>query len=87
MSSFSLYPPAYIFYYLTRSPSVRQTFNAKYLGSLDFQPGDRVCGVYVVTSRSDNHVTLSLNAPESYKGPKMEGMIVVEVEDEEQQVE
>ena len=87
MSSFSRYPPAYILYYLTKSPSDRQTFNAKYLQSLDFQPGDRVCGVYVVSSRSNNRVTLLLDAPKSYKGPRMEGMIVVEVEYEGDEVE
>jgi hypothetical protein len=87
MSSFSRYPPAYILYYLTKSPSDRQTFNANYLRSLDFQPGDRVCGVYVVSATSCHHVTLSLDAPESYKGPKAEGMIVVEVEDEGEEVQ
>ncbi|KAF2658348.1 hypothetical protein K491DRAFT_593362 [Lophiostoma macrostomum CBS 122681] len=86
MSSFSRYPPAYILYFLTKSPYDRQTFNAEYLQSLDFKSGDRVCGVYVVSSRSNNRVTLSLDAPESYKGPNAEGMIVVEVEDRGEEV-
>ena len=80
MTAFAGYPPAYMLYYLCKSHEDRKTFDKKYLQGLDFEIGDRVCGVYVVGSRTDEQVVLDLDPPESYKGPKAEGMIVVEAE-------
>ncbi|KAJ3577876.1 hypothetical protein NPX13_g2692 [Xylaria arbuscula] len=56
-----------------------ETFSAEYLDACRFQPGDRVCGVYVVRSRvaSDDgeRVFLDLSAPEGWKGPVVTGVL------------
>jgi hypothetical protein len=82
MATFSKYPPAWGIWYLIEDSKDRSTFNSAYIRSLKFALGDRVCGVYVVSSRDAARITLDLNAPESYAGPLVEGMLVVEIKEE-----
>ncbi|KAF2247765.1 hypothetical protein BU26DRAFT_487481 [Trematosphaeria pertusa] len=82
MATFSRQPPAWGIWYLIKDAKDRGTFDSAYIRSLQFAPGDRVCGVYVVSSRDAERVTLALDAPESYSGPLVEGMLVVEVKEE-----
>jgi len=83
LATFSKYPPAWGIWYMVKNEQDRRTFNSAYIRSLDFTPGDRVCGVYVVRSRDTARMVLALDAPNSYAGPRVEGMLVVEVEEEE----
>jgi hypothetical protein len=83
MATFSRYPPAWGLWYLTKDAKDRDTFNPKHIRSLQFVPGDRVCGVYVVTARDRERVTLTLDAPESYVGPRAEGSLIVEIKEGE----
>jgi hypothetical protein len=82
MATFSRYPPAWGIWYLIKDSKDRSTFNSAYIRSLPFALGDRACGVYVVSSRDAARITLELNAPESYTGPLVEGMLVVEIKEE-----
>ncbi|ORY17404.1 hypothetical protein BCR34DRAFT_555363 [Clohesyomyces aquaticus] len=82
MSTFSSYLPAWAIWYCLSDLEDRQTFNRAYINSLPFEPGDRVCGVYVVESRDQRRVTLALNAPASYTGPIAHGVLVVEAKEE-----
>ncbi|CAG5154290.1 uncharacterized protein ALTATR162_LOCUS3546 [Alternaria atra] len=82
MATFSKRPPAWGIWYMIKDAKDRNTFNSAYIRSLQFVLGDRVCGVYVVTSRDKERITLTLDAPGSYKGPLVEGMLVVEVKEE-----
>lgn len=56
-----------------------ETFSAAYLDACRFQPGDRVCGVYVVRDRvaseGGERVFLDLSAPEGWKGPPVTGVL------------
>jgi hypothetical protein len=79
MTTFSRYPPAWGLWYLTKAAKDRETFKPTHIDSLQFVHGDRVCGVYVVTSKDEGRVTLSLTPPESYTGPAVEGLLIVEV--------
>ncbi|KAI0105904.1 hypothetical protein F4814DRAFT_455545 [Daldinia grandis] len=56
-----------------------RTFDAEYLAACRFRPGDRVCGVYVVRSRSRSkgRVVLDLAPPEGWTGPVVGGALVV----------
>ncbi|KAI1479230.1 hypothetical protein F4774DRAFT_382427 [Daldinia eschscholtzii] len=57
----------------------RRTFDAEYLSACRYRPGDRVCGVYVVRSRSRSkgRVVLDFAPPEGWKGPVVEGVLIV----------
>ncbi|KAI0377476.1 hypothetical protein F5Y04DRAFT_263970, partial [Hypomontagnella monticulosa] len=55
----------------------RRTFSAEYLDACKFQPGDRVCGVYVVRSRNGGRVVLDLSPPGGWKGPVVTGALDV----------
>jgi hypothetical protein len=83
MTTFSKSINTWGLYYLIRDPKERDTFNPAYLSALNFVPGDRVCGVYVVTSRERRRVTLTLDAPASYAGPLVDGLLVIEVKQEQ----
>jgi len=82
MAIFCTRPPAWGIWHMIKDAKDRESFNAAYIRSLRFAPGDRVCGVYVVTSRNGKRVTLTLDAPASYRGPSVEGLLVVEVKEE-----
>jgi len=86
MAIFSTRPPAWGIWHMIKDAKDRESFNAAYIRSLGFAPGDRVCGVYVVTSRDDERIALTLDAPASYKGPSVDGMLVVEVKEERQRI-
>jgi hypothetical protein len=85
MTAFTRTPPSYaIRRALSKSsPQVLASFDAKTIRDLSFRPGDRVCGVYVVSSRSPGRVVMDLDAPVEYSGPKVEGMLIVEVQFED----
>ena len=86
MTIFSTRPPAWGIWYMIKDAKDRASFNAVYIRSLRFLPRDRVCGVYVVTSREQERITLTLHAPASYKGPSVEGMLVVEVKEQRDKI-
>jgi len=79
---FSTRPPAWVIWHMIKDAKDRESFNAVYIRSLRFLPGDRVCGVYVVTGRDQERITLTLDAPASYRGPSVEGFLVVGVKEE-----
>lgn len=87
MTMFANSPPSWAIWFLLKDPEVRRTFSAQYINSLHFRPGDRVCGVYVVTRRSltpqssDEKVYLAIQPPKSYTGPVVEGILVAELRD------
>jgi hypothetical protein len=83
MTTFSRYPPAWGIWYMLKSAEDRRTFDPTYIRSLDFAPGDRVCGVYVVRSSDAAHIVLDLDAPESYAGPRVDGLLAVEIREED----
>jgi hypothetical protein len=85
MATFSRYPPAWGLWYLIKDVEDRNTFDPKHICSLQFVPRDRVCGVYVVTARDRERVTLTLDAPESYVGPRAEGLLIIEIKEAESQ--
>jgi len=86
MAIFSTRPPAWGIWFMIKDAKDRDSFSAAYIRSLRFSPGDRVCGVYVVTSRDNERVTLTLDAPASYKGPPVDGILVVEVKEERDRI-
>jgi hypothetical protein len=83
LATFSKFPPAWGIWYMIKDSKDRRTFDPAYIRSLDFAPGDRVCGVYVVRSRDAARIVLSLDAPSSYAGPRVEGVLIVEVGEED----
>lgn len=82
MSTFSHSLAGWGIWCLLSSHTDKRTFKEAYIRALDFVPGERVCGVYVVSSRSPAKVTLNLDMPEGYAGAKVDGMLVVEVREE-----
>ncbi|KAI1464155.1 uncharacterized protein F4812DRAFT_214226 [Daldinia caldariorum] len=62
-----------------RAEEFAKTFDPAYISACKFRPGDRVCGVYVVRSRSRSkgRVVLEVAPPEGWKGPAVEGVLVV----------
>ncbi|KAF2273741.1 uncharacterized protein EI97DRAFT_435912 [Westerdykella ornata] len=82
MSMFAKSAAAWSIWFLLKDPKDRCTFDKSYIRALDFAPGDRVCGVYVVDSRDKSRVVLRLDAPASYKGPAVEGLLVAEIREE-----
>jgi hypothetical protein len=82
MTTFSRSVNTWGLYYLIRDAKERDTFNPAYLSSLHFVPGDRVCGVYVVTSRERGRVTLILDVPASFVTPVADSLLVIEVKQE-----
>jgi hypothetical protein len=80
LATFSRYPPAWGIWYMIKDPEDRRTFDPAYIRSLDFAPGDRVCGVYAISARDPARIVLALDAPNSYTGPRVEGILVVDVQ-------
>lgn len=79
MSSFARSPQGYFIWYLIKSDGVRHTLDRDYIQSLDFKKRDLVCGVYKIANRTDKRAKISFDIPESYKGPVINGMLVVGV--------
>ncbi|KAI0843998.1 hypothetical protein F5Y00DRAFT_213662 [Daldinia vernicosa] len=83
MTAFSWTPQALLLARMASSlpdpEAYRRTFDAEYLAACRFRPGDRVCGVYVVRSRSRSkgRVVLDLAPPEGWTGPVVGGALVV----------
>ncbi|KAI0509056.1 hypothetical protein F5B22DRAFT_618286 [Xylaria bambusicola] len=83
MRTFTWTPQAFVMKALvSRLPggaALAETFSATYLDACCFQPGDRVCGVYVVRERvaseGGERVFLDLSAPEGWKGPVVTGVL------------
>ncbi|KAK6070174.1 hypothetical protein SCUP515_08658 [Seiridium cupressi] len=84
MALFARTPQAWFMDRLIKDPAAKQTFGAEYLARCGFAVGDRVCGVYVVTSRTargadkgGEMVVLTLAPPEGWTGPVVRGRLVV----------
>lgn len=80
MRAFSWTPQALLMRYIIKDTAAKQTFDASYLLNCNFQVSDRVCGVYVISSRSAERIVLDLAAPPGWTGPVVKGCIVVGVE-------
>ncbi|ETS75182.1 hypothetical protein PFICI_13666 [Pestalotiopsis fici W106-1] len=97
MRLFTYTPQAWLMRRLMTDPEARRTFETGYLSSCDFAVGDRVCGVYVVTSRSAPRqeedeegretVVLVLAPPQGWTGPVVKGRLIAVLEEEEQKEE
>ncbi|KAI6081398.1 hypothetical protein F4821DRAFT_27293 [Hypoxylon rubiginosum] len=59
-----------------------RSFQTPYLQTCAFQPGDLVCGVYVVRSRHGSRVVLGLAPPHGWRGPVVRGVLNVGFERE-----
>jgi hypothetical protein len=81
MKLFTSTPQAFLIRRMIASPEERISFEASYLEALTFQPGDRVCGVYVVSRRKDSKIELRLSTPSSYRGPVFQGILVITIEE------
>ncbi|OJD16275.1 hypothetical protein AJ78_03566 [Emergomyces pasteurianus Ep9510] len=94
MKAFSRTPQAYIIRSALRGNPAGATFDDSCIDALEFVPGDRVNGVYVVTYRGEGHhdgaglaglgerVEMKLETPVGYAGPgkEVEGMIIAGIE-------
>lgn len=80
MQAFSWTPQAMLMHFIIKDPAAKHTFDVSYLVDCNFQASDRVCGVYVVSSRSDERITLDLDPPVGWIGPIVKGCIVVGLE-------
>ncbi|KAI4597152.1 hypothetical protein KJ359_004664 [Pestalotiopsis sp. 9143b] len=80
MRMFTRTPQALLMRRMLSGPP-RHTFDAAYLSACAFAPGDRVCGVYVVSSRTASRAVLTLAPPtEGWSGPVVRGRLVAAVE-------
>ncbi|OQD74901.1 hypothetical protein PENDEC_c009G06628 [Penicillium decumbens] len=60
MTAFSHFPQALMIRMVCKTAEERQSFKASHISSLDFNPGDLVCGVYRVIARSKNKVEFGM---------------------------
>ncbi|KAI1815531.1 hypothetical protein GGS20DRAFT_542846 [Poronia punctata] len=76
MRMFTYTPQAYIMKSMVSRLTVADTFSPEYLSACRFEPGDRVCGVYVVRERiGSRRVILDLSPPEGWNGPVVSGVL------------
>lgn len=85
MKAFSWTPQAFLIRGAV-GPDEKTTFDAEYIDKLEFKAGDRVDGVYTVSYRgcrsgeAEERVELMLDAPASYRGPDVKGLIASGIE-------
>jgi len=87
MTAWSRSWPAWIIWFLVKSPTDRKMFSAEYLQSLDYRLGDRVCAVYRVVKREPSRAELIYDVPESYKGPMVKVLLASSIEEREKEKE
>jgi hypothetical protein len=63
MQAFFWTPQAMMMGRITKDLATKRTFDKEYLASCQFEVGDRVNGVDVVSERSDEKAVLNLGAP------------------------
>ena len=83
MTSFTYTPQAPLLRRMCAREEDKATFDAAYLGSLGFEVGERVCGVFVVVERGKGRIEMATCPPdgEGWRGPKgAEGRVVARVE-------
>ncbi|KAI1855576.1 hypothetical protein JX266_000441 [Neoarthrinium moseri] len=89
MRLFNHTPQAWFMRRAITDHEARETFDAEYLDQCRFEVGDRVCGVYVVSSRTRHAggetVILSLSPPGGWTGPVVQGNLVVGYEREDRE--
>lgn len=84
--AFSWTPQAFVIRAMIKENQFRRTFSRGWIQSLVFNDGDVVNGVYKVVyhgkgiRRASQRVELALEAPPSYKGPPVNGLIITEVQ-------
>ncbi|KAL9941492.1 hypothetical protein D7B24_004243 [Verticillium nonalfalfae] len=84
-SAFSWTPQAFAIRASIPEPAIRRSFDAAWIQNLAFDEDDLVNGVYKVTYRGPGHVPgsarieLVIEAPPSWTGPEVRGIIVAEV--------
>ncbi|KAG7124955.1 hypothetical protein HYQ45_013505 [Verticillium longisporum] len=84
-SAFSWTPQAFAIRASIPEPAIRRSFDAAWIQNLAFDEGDLVNGVYKVKYRGPGHapgserVELVIEAPPSWTGPEVRGIIVAEV--------
>ncbi|CRK15787.1 hypothetical protein BN1723_010789, partial [Verticillium longisporum] len=84
-SAFSWTPQAFAIRASIPEPAIRRSFDAAWIQNLAFDEGDLVNGVYKVAYRGpgrvpgSERVELVIEAPPSWTGPEVRGIIVAEV--------
>ena len=83
-SAFSWTPQAFLIRAMIKEPEVKRTFGTTWIRSLNFALGDYVNGVYKVSHHqkdgSSERVELIIEAPASYKGPAVRGLLAAAIE-------
>jgi hypothetical protein len=86
MTAFSWTPQAFFLRAATGDDAVRKTFDTALIRNLKFCDGDRVNGFWTVVYRGNGglqgheRVEMALDAPPTYKGARVNGVIVAGVE-------
>ena len=81
MISFTYTPQAPLLRRMCGSPDAKATFEHTYLQKLNFDVGDRVCGVFTVVLREDGRIEMAMDPPAEWTGPKGgEGRLVARLE-------
>lgn len=86
MISFSWAPQAVMLRAAAGEEAARKTFDTQFIQSLSFRKDDRVNGFWRVVYRGDGgvegneRVEMALDAPSSYRGPVVRGVVIAGVE-------
>jgi hypothetical protein len=86
MTAFSWTPQAFVLRASAGDDAVKKTFDTHFIQSLRFSADDRVNGFWRVTHRGDGgvegneRVEMALDAPPTYRGPLVGGVIVAGME-------
>lgn len=86
MTAFGWTPQAFFLRAAAGDEGVKKTFNTAFIQNLEFRNGDRVNGFWSVVYRGDGgmqgheRVEMALDAPPTYKGARVNGVVVAGVE-------
>lgn len=80
MSRFSRFPQAWMLRMVFKSPEAKKTFGASFIQTLDFSPGDIVCGAYHVQVRSPTKVEFGMISAAGL--PPIDGRLVVSIQEQ-----
>jgi hypothetical protein len=86
MTAFSWTPQAFVLRASAGDDAVKETFDSQFIQGLSFRGDERVNGFWRVTHRGDGgvegneRVEMALDAPPTYRGPVIRGVIVAGME-------
>jgi hypothetical protein len=88
MEAFSWTPQAFIIRAMIKEPELKASFEASYIRSLTFNPGEIVDGVYRASHKGgsrnaaagEQRIEFTMFVPESYKGPSVHGLVLCSLE-------